>query len=614
MRKRFGHRLRELRLLAGLTQQELARRAHLSDRFLGRVERGDASPSVESLDRLAETLGAHPASHILTCRQDGDHDADPTDDATNRDLMGITLAGWWTYTTDTGAWELTAGVRAVLGLEPDAPGPDGERLLDLVDPRDRERAQGLLSLVRKGQDVPKSVLRVIRRDGFRRLVLVHAQRAMGNAGDGARVIGALVDITEHERHDAMLLATSARVESLVQMRTAHLTQQLRLLRDQLSATCQEGGDDAWLRAWSAAAGMLRHFRGVTIKYVDTAMRLIWQESNDNSVRRVRPGECGQPCHAFNQGLDGPCQGCLLPDVLRTGEPQEGETTPPNGRTFITRGHPVRDASGALRGVLMMSLEITQRKHMEEALHRTHLWLEHLLATSPVVLYSCEAGGDYQVTFISDNVRELFGHPPTAFMSGNGYWREHLAAGEYERLTANLPTLFAAGRLVQVYRFRHGNGSWRWIRDELRLVRGPGGAPQEIVGSWLDVTDIKATELALRESESRHRGLFQATGAAQLLLDAEAGVVLDANPAACALLGKARGEILHADAVAACPGFGKALNACLEGHLPGDGRDPLTLRADDAGPRRLELVLSPIEQGNRLTVHVLLLESPAPRTR
>jgi transcriptional regulator with XRE-family HTH domain len=43
-----------------MTQEELAERAGLSARYVGAIERGDASASVTVLGRIAEALGAEP--------------------------------------------------------------------------------------------------------------------------------------------------------------------------------------------------------------------------------------------------------------------------------------------------------------------------------------------------------------------------------------------------------------------------------------------------------------------------------------------------------------------------------------------------------------------------
>jgi DNA-binding XRE family transcriptional regulator len=54
---RLGQRLRELRLAAGLTQAELARRTGIHRPNIARVEAGRHTPSLETLARLAQAIG-----------------------------------------------------------------------------------------------------------------------------------------------------------------------------------------------------------------------------------------------------------------------------------------------------------------------------------------------------------------------------------------------------------------------------------------------------------------------------------------------------------------------------------------------------------------------------
>lgn len=54
----FAVRLRQLRLTRGLSQSELATRAQLHWTYVGRLERGEATPGLDLVARLAEALGA----------------------------------------------------------------------------------------------------------------------------------------------------------------------------------------------------------------------------------------------------------------------------------------------------------------------------------------------------------------------------------------------------------------------------------------------------------------------------------------------------------------------------------------------------------------------------
>lgn len=62
---RLGARLRELRLEAGLTQAELARRTGIHRPNIARVEAGRHTPSLETLARIATAIGV-PTTRVLS--------------------------------------------------------------------------------------------------------------------------------------------------------------------------------------------------------------------------------------------------------------------------------------------------------------------------------------------------------------------------------------------------------------------------------------------------------------------------------------------------------------------------------------------------------------------
>ena len=55
--RRFGSRIRELRLAAGLRQEDLAERCGLFRTYMSRVETGRANPTLTMIHALADSLG-----------------------------------------------------------------------------------------------------------------------------------------------------------------------------------------------------------------------------------------------------------------------------------------------------------------------------------------------------------------------------------------------------------------------------------------------------------------------------------------------------------------------------------------------------------------------------
>lgn len=56
LRKRFGQRLREIRLSRKMTQEQFAEAVSISVDFLSLMERGRNAPSFETLDKMAKRL------------------------------------------------------------------------------------------------------------------------------------------------------------------------------------------------------------------------------------------------------------------------------------------------------------------------------------------------------------------------------------------------------------------------------------------------------------------------------------------------------------------------------------------------------------------------------
>ena len=135
-------------------------------------------------------------------------------------------------------------------------------------------------------------------------------------------------------------------------------------------------------------------------------------------------------------------------------------------------------------------------------------LQHVLTSSPAVIYSCNPAGDCATTFISDNVKIELGYEPDDFTQDRHFWIDHIHPDDVSIVKAEFAKLVDQGSHVLEYRFRHKNGSYRWMRDELRLLFDDRAKSVEVVGSWTDISDMKQTEDALRKSEQQFRDLIE----------------------------------------------------------------------------------------------------------
>src|SRR5436309_10151370 len=93
-----------------------------------------------------------------------------------------------------------------------------------------------------------------------------------------------------------------------------------------------------------------------------------------------------------------------------------------------------------------------------------------------------------------------------------------------------------------YRFRHGDGTWRWFEGvEKNLLHEP--AVRAIVSNYRYITARKQSADALRESEDKNQILFRFHPEATWVYDRETLRFLAVNDAAMAQYGYSREEFL-----------------------------------------------------------------------
>ena len=65
MLRKIGQRIRDARTERKLSQEELAEMADLSSTYIGRLERGEKTPSINTLVVLANSLQVSPADFLI---------------------------------------------------------------------------------------------------------------------------------------------------------------------------------------------------------------------------------------------------------------------------------------------------------------------------------------------------------------------------------------------------------------------------------------------------------------------------------------------------------------------------------------------------------------------
>jgi len=156
--------------------------------------------------------------------------------------------------------------------------------------------------------------------------------------------------------------------------------------------------------------------------------------------------------------------------------------------------------------LLILRDITASAPTQDSLQSLYDRLQFLLANTPVVFYSCEACTHYRTTFISGNVKELFGLEVEQIIADPALWFDRIHPEDREKaLKVSQQALQQRKPISQDYRFLRADGTYCWLRDEIRYVRDTGQYPAEIIGYLMDISDRKHFEFSLqRQAEQEHR--------------------------------------------------------------------------------------------------------------
>ena len=165
-------------------------------------------------------------------------------------------------------------------------------------------------------------------------------------------------------------------------------------------------------------------------------------------------------------------------------------------------HLIRDVDGTALEIVGSWSDITARKAAEEEKAAAHARLSQLLTSSPAVIYSYKATGDFAPTFISQNIRERLGYEPQEYLEQSDFWRSRVHPDDLAAVEAAAVQLFNKGSHTVEYRFLKKDGTYCFVNDAQQLIRDEDGQPVEVVGSWSDITERKRAEEAALKGNPR----------------------------------------------------------------------------------------------------------------
>ncbi|MGZ8491534.1 MAG: PAS domain S-box protein [Gemmatirosa sp.] len=200
---------------------------------------------------------------------------------------------------------------------------------------------------------------------------------------------------------------------------------------------------------------------------------------------------------------------------------------------------LRDEQGRPLHIQGVMLDVTDRREAERALERSNERWRAMIENAHDIVTILDAKG--RMGYQSPALTRVLGYTPEELAGDVAF--AHMHPEDAPRVVSQLGAVLTNPGSVghAEYRFRHKDGSWRYLEAFGRTL-SPDTAAEGIVANVRDVTERKAAEAALQRSEEYFRRLIE-NGSDLLAISAVDGPLTYVSPSAERLLGYQPGEMV-----------------------------------------------------------------------
>ena len=386
--------------------------------------------------------------------------------------------------------------------------PPREAVSRFIRPEDWDRVQGDFEKLLREKVDTQSEFRIVPPSGAAKHIQVIRHPVLNGVGEVVTILGTAIDITERKRTDEALRRTAAYLAE-----TQRLTHTGTWVVD-------PGTEPLY---WSEETFRIWGF--------DPQHGL---PTRDQVLQRIHPEDREEFWQAFQKGIHNKVDA----DV-------EFRIVLPDGTVKHTygQGHPVLNANGDLVELVGTTIDITERKRAEEVLRRSEAYLAEAQRLSHTGSWALDAS-TREYSYWSDEMFRIFGVDPHGGIPIRETMSRRIHPEDVSRATAGFKkSLRKKVDTSDEYRFLLLDGTVKHIQSIRHPVLNDAGDVVQLVGTFVDITERKAAEEALRQSELHFRTFVDHAADALFVQDEEQNKVLDVNRQACESLGYTREELI-----------------------------------------------------------------------
>jgi len=360
----------------------------------------------------------------------------------------------------------------------------GRPIFDFMDPEAKREVKQWLEQQKQNLREAKQQfdLRLRHKDESEIWTVISTSTVLNSQGEFSGAIAMLTDITKHKQVEAALRESEAIAKARAQ--------ELETFMETVPAA-----------VWIASDPECHHMIANRAAY-----ELLRLPPGSLMTATVASGEYPFEFKIQRNGQDLPVTELPMQKAGRTNQDVEAEFqivfAPNDVRSVYGKAVPIRDDSGAVRGVIGAFLDVTEHRKTEAALRKKQEWLD--LAQAAAKIGSFEWNIQTNVNTWSKELEALYGLEPGEFGGTYQDWKKWIHPDDLAKAEADIRHSLQSGELFTDWRVIWKDGSVHWLHARAKVFYDRLGQPLKMIGINFDITDRKQAEIALRASESRFR--------------------------------------------------------------------------------------------------------------
>lgn len=215
---------------------------------------------------------------------------------------------------------------------------------------------------------------------------------------------------------------------------------------------------------------------------------------------------------------------------------EDEIVFSDGRTIRRFSSQIRDQDDRYFGRLYIFEDISDRIANQKTLKISEERWQYALEGNGDGVWDWEPQTNQ--VFFSRRWKEMLGFAEDEIGNTLEEWKKRVHPDDIQRVDRNIKQHFQGEtqQYISEHRVLCKDGTYKWMLDRGQVLsRSPEGLPLRMIGTHTDITERKAMEKTLRESEERYRSVIAAMGEGIVLQQAN-GQITACNQSAEKILG------------------------------------------------------------------------------